>query len=83
MTVKLVQDLPGYVQLSDLVQLIFAEAWDLVLESIELPDLWLPLWGDFFEPALLKFIVVKDFTTELRTLAFLEARLSAALYTGI
>ena len=55
------------------MQLVFTETWDLVLESIELTDLQLPLWGDLFEPALLEFVVIKDFATELRILAFLEA----------
>ena len=71
MAVELVQEFPCDVQLLYLMQLVFAKTWDLILESIELPDRWPPLLGDFFKPALLKFVVVKDFTTKLRILAFL------------
>ena len=39
LAVKLVQDFPCDVQPFDLMQLVFTETWDLVLESIELPDL--------------------------------------------
>ena len=60
------------------MKLVLGKARNLILESIELPNLWLPLRRYNLEPTLFELIGVQNLPTEGRILPLVKALSNAA-----